>query len=456
MSTDSFSSRRRFLKLLAASPLLSVASLAALPTALRDELLRMADGSGGSGGIGGRPPVDDFLISSVDEAVNVFDFEALAKANSLPEHWEYLAMGTGDHLTLEANREGFRRLQVRVRRLADIGGGSLSGVDMSTEIFGERWNTPLFLCPVASLRGYHTQGEVGAARAAGTRGTTVMQSTVSSNSVEEINEGLSQVGADPVWYQLYTLPEWNQTLSTIRRVEAAGCRYLLWTIDNIAGGKRETLRRALGPDGYNQPLCQECHEHEPGYTKPMRRDLPEPSGERPEQNWDYLQRLKDATDMRIILKGINHREDAERAVELGADGIYVSNHGGRTEESYRPAIFDLPEVAAGVDGRVPVFFDSGVRRGGDMFKALALGADAVGIGRPYVWGLTGFGQPGVEGVIDMLNNELRLVMGQAGTTSIDAITSDYVEWDPYHVLRHTPQGIPRNPPPSRSPAGGLP
>jgi isopentenyl diphosphate isomerase/L-lactate dehydrogenase-like FMN-dependent dehydrogenase len=142
--------------------------------------------------------------------------------------------------------------------------------------------------------------------------------------------------------------------------------------------------------------------------------------------WDYVKRLKDATTMKVIVKGIVTREEAELAVEHGADGVFVSNHGGRAENSLRSTIDSLPEVVAGVRGRVPVFIDSGVRRGTDIFKALALGADAVGIGRPYVWGLGAFGDRGVDKVIDLLLDEFRMTMRQTRTSAIDQIRSEFV------------------------------
>ena len=163
-----------------------------------------------------------------------------------------------------------------------------------------------------------------------------------------------------------------------------------------------------------------------GYQRPMRAGMDGPAGPRPPYTWDYVKRLKDTTTMKVLLKGIVTREDAEQAIENGADGIVVSNHGGRAENSLRATIESLPEVAAGVRGRVPILLDSGVRRGADIFKALALGATAVGIGRPYVWGLGAFGQQGVEKVIDMLLAEFTMVMRQTRTTAINQIKPEFV------------------------------
>jgi 4-hydroxymandelate oxidase len=358
------------------------------------------------------------LVESPDQAINVWDFEQVAHANTLPEHWAYIHMGVDDFETRKANREGFQRLMLRPRRL----GLDAAKLDTSVELFGRRWDTPLFLCPVAALEAYHTEGESGAARAARARGILQMQSHQSSQSYEAIAEARGE----PQWFQLYATPDWRVNKRVLDRVSAAGCPVLVWTIDLLGGSNRELTRRSLGSEGYNRPLCLNCHNHKPGYLRPMRRDLDGPPGPRPPFTWDYVKRLKDASPMKVVLKGIVTREEAELAVEHGADGVFVSNHGGRAENSLRSTIESLPEVVAGVKGRVPVFIDSGVRRGSDIFKALALGADAVGIGRPYVWGLGGFGQDGVDRVIELLLDEFRMVMRQTRTTKLDQIGPQFV------------------------------
>jgi isopentenyl diphosphate isomerase/L-lactate dehydrogenase-like FMN-dependent dehydrogenase len=209
----------------------------------------------------------------------------------------------------------------------------------------------------------------------------------------------------------------------VKRAEAAGCPALLWTVDLLGGSNRETFRRAQPREGVRAPLCKNCHE---GLQKPMYAGLAAQTGGEGGGTtvftWDDIKRLKDATPMKLFVKGIQTREDAELAIARGVDGIVVSNHGGRAAASGRSTIESLPEVAAGVAGRIPIILDSGVRRGTDIFKALALGATAVGIGRPYVWGLAAFGQEGVEAVLEILRRELQMVMRQTGATSIAKIT----------------------------------
>jgi 4-hydroxymandelate oxidase len=358
------------------------------------------------------------MVSTPEEAVNVWDMEAVAHANNLPEHWAYLHMGVDDFETRVANREGFQRLMLRPRRL----GPDVSKLDTSVELYGKRYDTPLFLCPVASLEAYHTEGEAGAGRAARERGVLQMQSHQSSQSYDTIAEARGE----PHWFQIYTVPDWNVNKRVIDRVASAGCPVLVWTVDLLGGSNRELSRRSLTGDGYEGALCLNCHNHKPGYLRPMRAGLEGPPGPRYPYTWDYIKRLKDASPMKVVVKGIVTREEAELAIENGADGIFVSNHGGRAENSLRSTIDSLPEVVEGVRGRVPVMIDSGVRRGSDIFKALALGADAVGIGRPYVWGLGAFGQEGVDRVLEMLHDEFRMTMRQTLTASLDQIGSDFV------------------------------
>jgi isopentenyl diphosphate isomerase/L-lactate dehydrogenase-like FMN-dependent dehydrogenase len=249
-----------------------------------------------------------------------------------------------------------------------------------------------------------------------------MQSHVSSQSYETIAEARGE----PHWFQLYANQDWDVNKRILDRVAKAGCPVVVWTIDLIGGSNRELSRRSLGREGYNRPLCQNCHNHQQGYQRPMNRGMQGPPGPRPPLTWDYVKRLKDATSMKVVLKGIVTREEAELAVASGADGIFVSNHGGRAENSLRSTIDSLPEVVAAVKGRAPIFLDSGVRRGADIFKALALGADAVGIGRPYVWGLGAFGQQGVDKVIELLLDEFGMVMRQTRTTAVDQIGPQFV------------------------------
>ena len=230
-------------------------------------------------------------------------------------------------------------------------------------------------------------------------------------------------------FMLYPTDDWNVTRAIVKRAEAAGSPVLVLTVDLQGGSNRETLERSRRVD---TRACATCHTPGvAGRTKrhPMYDDLDiskVTTLQASDVTWDFMKRLRDTTTMKLMIKGIVTRDDAQLAVERGVDGVIVSNHGGRAEESSRSTFECLPEVVEGAAGRMAVLVDGGFRRGTDIFKALALGANAVCVGRPYLWGLAAFGQPGVETVLQILRRELQLVMRQAGTTSIDKITRAYV------------------------------
>jgi isopentenyl diphosphate isomerase/L-lactate dehydrogenase-like FMN-dependent dehydrogenase len=226
---------------------------------------------------------------------------------------------------------------------------------------------------------------------------------------------------------------WNDAEKLVKRVEDAGCPALAWTIDNLAGRNIETFERFRRKDSRN---CSGCHTiSQTGQvgrgsgTAPMFTGLSGGGINPLTATWEHVDRLKKLTKMKLLLKGVETREDAILAVEHGVDGIIVSNHGGRATEDLRATVETLPEIIDAAAGRVPVLVDGGVRRGSDVYKALALGAKAVGIGRPYTWGLTAFGQEGVERVLDILGAELQRTMRQCGTTTIAQITRASVSVD---------------------------
>jgi len=333
-----------------------------------------------------------------------------------PAHLGYLMTGVDDDLTLRANRDGYQRLGLRTRKLVDI-----TNIDLKTEVFGATWDSPIFLCPVGAQQAFHPEGEVAVARAARVKKHMQILSTVTSSSVEDVAKALGT----PPWYQLYMPTTWDATERMVRRVEAAGCPVLVWTVDLLAGRNTETATRGQKADTRD---CASCHINGLGQFahRPMFQGLPADIGINPRAaTWSYIDRLKKMTKMKIVIKGIDTGEDARLCRESGADGIVVSNHGGRGTETLRGTIEVLPEVLDSA-GRIPVLMDGGIRRGTDIFKALALGARAVGIGRPYIFGLTAFGQPGVERVLDILRAELTLTMRQCGTTSIRDISGSSV------------------------------
>ncbi|HXI77671.1 MAG TPA: alpha-hydroxy acid oxidase, partial [Steroidobacteraceae bacterium] len=276
------------------------------------------------------------------------------------------------------------------------------------------------------MRAFHPEGEAGVARAAASRQVQMMLSTVTSYAVEDV----AAARKAPLWYQLYATDDWQVTEALVRRAEKAGCDAIVLTVDVMPGRNTETLTRGMRQDTRD---CTQCHvggSHDP-LRKPMFAgiDVSHAIDLTPtNMSGNYLQRLRKLVSVKFMVKGIVSPEDAVLAMQAGADGIVVSNHGGRGEETLRSTIECLPEIVAAVGGRIPVFIDGGIRRGTDIFKALAMGATAVGIGRPYAWGLAAFGQPGVEAVSDILLRELHIIMRQAGTADLASINKDHLAW----------------------------
>jgi 4-hydroxymandelate oxidase len=389
-------SRRRFLQFLAASPLFAHSALA--------EGLRPQD------------PMDwaprdlDKLIADPTQALDVFDFEPVMKKNVPPAHFGYMATGVDDEVTLHANREGFRKFELRPRRLVDV-----SEIDISAEIFGAKYDSPIVIAPIGSNRAFHPDAEIAVAKAAKLGNHLQILSTVATTSIED---AIAARGA-PVWFQLYTTQRWQVAEALVKRAEAAGAPVIAVTLDVRTPAKWETFVRLRRTDTRD---CGSCHglndylSRKPNFTG---IDLGGVSGTAVTNlTWDVIKRLRDTVKVKLALKGILTSEDAKLAAEAGIDAIVVSNHGGRVEDGVGATIDVLPDIVQTVGGRVPVMVDSGFRRGSDIVKALAIGAQAVCIGRPYLWGLGAFGQPGVERVLGMLRAETRNAMAQLGAPTV--------------------------------------
>jgi len=399
--------RRQFLRFLAGTPVL--AGTGVIP--FLSEKLLAAD----------ELPVE--LIKAAEEALNVFDFEPVAREKMFPAHYGYTVSGTDSDETLLANREGFKQFRIRVRRLIDI-----RNADTSTSVFGIPWETPIALAPVGGQGKYHPEGEVASARGARPGGHTQILSTQTSQTVEDVTAAR---GA-PVWLQLYPSNYWHVAEGLTKRAEQAGSPVVAVTVDRASPRNMETFQRYVRSDSTD---CSACHLEGASIQERLRdramwTDIDLTGVESTQASgltWDFVERLKSATSMQVVLKGIVTAEDARLCLQHGVDGIIVSNHGGRSEASGRSTIESLPEIVAAVGGRIPVLVDGGFRRGSDIFKAIALGADAVCVGRPYVFGLGSFGQAGVEKVLSILRTEFRRVMQEAGVTSVAQINSDYIE-----------------------------
>jgi 4-hydroxymandelate oxidase len=393
-------SRRRFLQFLAASPLFARETLAE-----------------------GLPPSDpaqwaprdlDKLITDPRQALDVFDFEPVMKQNVPPAHFGYMATGVDDEVTLRANREGFRKFALRPRRLVDV-----SNVDMSTDVLGFKYDSPIVVAPTGSNRAFHPDAEIAVAKAAKAGNHLQILSTVATTSIED---AIAARGA-PVWFQLYTTQRWEVAEGLVKRAVAAGAPAIVVTLDVRTPAKWETFVRLRRTDTRE---CGSCHgvndylSRKPnfagidlgGVSSTVVTNL----------NWDLIKRLRDMVKVKLVLKGILGHEDAKLAADTGIDAIVVSNHGGRVEDGVSATIAVLPEIVEAVGGRMPVLVDSGFRRGSDIVTALAIGAQAVCIGRPYLWGLGAFGQPGVERVLAILRAETRNAMAQLGAPSVRDLT----------------------------------
>lgn len=348
------------------------------------------------------------------EIASLDDYAAFARERMTASAWAYLNGAAADGVTMAENVAAFRRLRLRSRVLADLAGGSTA-----VDLLGERLEHPLLLAPVAYQRLAHPDGELATAVAAGAMRACMVVSTQASVLIEEI----ARVAEGPLWFQLYIQPDRGFTEALVRRAEAAGYRALVVTVDAPVSGVRNEEQRAgfaLPPGvaavnlaGMRPPPPHTARAGEsPFFGGPLAALSP---------TWKDLEWLRGLTRLPVLVKGVTGPEDAVRAVEIGAAGIVVSNHGGRTLDTLPATVDLLPPIAEAVAGQVPLLLDGGVRRGTDVLKVLALGASAVLIGRPYVHALAAAGPAGVAHVLHILRTELEIAMALSGCRSIGDI-----------------------------------
>lgn len=421
MDDHLLNSRRQLLKYFAASPLLRGAAaprlLAALSVLAGGEALAQSYDV-----LRGQTRKVGDIIEAPEDALNVMDFEPAARKAmaAMPAHWGYMATGVDDDVTLHLNHEDYAKLRINVRRLVDA-----RKIDTRLRLFGTEYASPIFLAPVSSQGAFHGEAELPVARAAGARKQLMILSTSGNTSPADV----SKAHGGPIWFQLYPTDDWQVTTALVRRAEAAHVGAIVLTVDRQGGRNTETLFRIRRQD---DRTCIACHAG--GFTNEVSRKPAFQGIDVSHVNnlygtgmtWDFIAKLRSITKTRLVLKGIMTAADAERAVKAGVDGIIVSNHGGRAEESFRSTISALPQVVERVRGKIPVLVDGGVRRGTDVYKALAMGATAVGIGRPYCWGLAAFGEPGVAAVLGILEREFDTIMRQVGVTDLRGITRESV------------------------------
>src|SRR5947208_769916 len=414
MSAEQAANRRRFLQFLASSPLLAAGAGSAFAEAFQPKA-KLPDP------LMWAPHDAAQLIKEPKEALNVFDFEPVCRQNVPPAHFGYMASGVDDEVTLRANREDFLKFQLRPRRLVDV-----SKVDMSTDILGVKYASPIVLAPIGGQRSFHDEGEVGSAKAAKVGEHLQILSTATSLGVEDVTSARGQ----PIWYQLYATNKWEVAQAMVKRAEKAGCLAVAVTVDRSGGRNQETLFRLRPTDTRD---CHGCHDRSSLQARMRTRAMYQgidlsglANTQASAMTWDFFKRLRDTTKMKIVIKGILAWEDAVIAADNGIDAIIVSNHGARSEDSGRSTIDALPQIVEAVNGRIPIVVDSGFRRGSDVVKALCIGATAVCVGRPYIWGLGAFGQPGVEAVLQILRMETYAMMQQVGAPSIKQLVPGMV------------------------------
>jgi 4-hydroxymandelate oxidase len=333
---------------------------------------------------------------------SVYDFEAAAKRKlSLPA-WEYFSSGSADEITLRRNREALDALQLKPRVLVDV-----TRIDTSCTLLGHAMPHPILLAPTSSHLLAHPDAEVATARGAGEAKAIMVASTVSNRSIEDICKAASE----PIWFQLYVDDDRKEVQKLIERAEAAGCKALCITADIPLpyARNREERIRAQAP---MLPFPNLGTEAKPGGGGGRTRR---------HFNWADLAWIQSFARTPIILKGILNPDDADEAVKRGVAAIVVSNHGGRVLDTEPATIEVLPAVVDRVAGRVPVLFDSGIRRGTDILKGLGYGASAVLIGRPYLYGLSVTGSDGIRDVVNILRSELEVAMAMTGRTRLDQI-----------------------------------
>jgi 4-hydroxymandelate oxidase len=351
--------------------------------------------------------------------VNVRDFELAARDVLDPVYYDFFAGGAQDEITVRANHEALSRIRLVPRILRGAGPPQLD-----VTVLGADMAMPILVAPTAFHRLAHPEAERATARACAAAGVTLIAAMLSTVAIEDVAAEARKTAAplEPtLWFQLYVQPDLGFTEAIVRRAEAAGCRALVVSVDSAALGRRERDDRNDFHDLPREVRCENLRDlrgREPGHVRQVALS--------PEISWQHIGRLREMTDLPILLKGVLHPLDAQIAVDEGVDGVIVSNHGGRQLDTTPATIEQLPVVADAVQGRLPLLVDGGIRRGTDVVKALALGATAVAVGRPIIWGLAVEGEDGVARVLALLRNELENALALCGCGSPQAVGRDLV------------------------------
>ena len=359
-------------------------------------------------------------LPALDDLVNVFDFEPVCKARVLKSSYDFVAGGVDNEWSLRHNREAFDKLMFRPRMLVDT-----SGLDLSTTLFGTRIDFPILIAPTAGHGQLTPEGELATARAAASMQTIMVLSTNSSQPYEKV----AAATEFPKWFQLYAGPDLESTWERVERAKSSGFKAIALTVDGPYNSHRERMLRnrirASVPPGIDSPQT----------ARPVRRQREREGESQPisradyyglgttlihRLDWGFFDELKKRAGLPVLIKGILTAEDTALAVQHGADGVVVSNHGARYLE-YAPATIEVLAECVDAAGNMPVLVDSGFRRGTDILKALAIGAKAVLVGRPPLWGLGAYGEPGAKRVLELLRSELAMAMGLCGKVKLAAL-----------------------------------
>ena len=370
----------------------------------------------------GLPGPDDRL-PGIDDLVNVFEFEPVAKRNIPRDAYDYIAGGSDDEWTLRRNREAFQRITLRPRFLVNV-----SKLDLSLQLFGQRVGMPILISPTGAHQRAHPEGELATARGAGAVKTIM---AVSSNASYPIDK-IAAAATGPLWFQLYVTQDAEATRERVERAVAAGCKTVCFTVDaqypphrerNIRNRLELSRSPGIAPASNAQATSGQSRGRVPPAPNPYRLQV----NYMAELTWSFLDELNSYAKVPVLLKGILTPEDSRLAVERVAAGVIVSNHGGRYLDTTPSTIEVLPEIVDAVGGKIPVLIDGGFRRGTDILKALAIGAKAVMVGRPPLWGLAAYGQTGVVRVMELLQTELALAMGLSGKPNLASIDRSLVK-----------------------------
>ncbi len=355
-------------------------------------------------------------MPALEEMISLFDFDQVCRRRIQREAYDFVSGGSDDEWTLRRNREAFSKITLRPRMLVDV-----TRLDLSLTLFGTRVEMPILVAPTGTHSRVHPEGELATARGAGRVKTIMAVSSTSSFPIDRI----AKDATGPLWFQLYAGPDAQATRERVENAVAAGCKAVCFTVDAPYYPHRERdLRNRLVRPEVQRELLTARSARRSGEAPASPYGLPQRFTA--QLTWSFVDELVSYAKVPVLIKGILTADDARLAVAHGAAGVIVSNHGGRYLDFTPGTIEVLPEIVDAVGAKIPVLIDGGIRRGTDVLKALALGAKAVLIGRPPLWGLGAFGETGVARVLEMLQTELALAMGLAGKPNLAAVDRSLV------------------------------